>query len=97
MRTSSPVEPYYLDLCDEMGILVQGEPAIGWIGNTPHTERRCRDQIEGLLRRDRNHPSVVLWCLMNEAYHLRGFTFSQVKRLVSRLVTAPARRTPRGC
>ena len=43
-----PPEPYYLDLCDELGILVQGEPAIGWIGNTPHTERRCRDQIEGL-------------------------------------------------
>ncbi len=80
-----PVNPYYLDIADELGILVQGEPAIGWIGNTPHTERHCRSQVEGLLRRDRNHPSVVLWCLMNEAYHLREFTRAQVKRLTARL------------
>ena len=63
----------------------RGEPAIGWIGNTAHTERRCRAQVEGLLRRDRNHPSVVFWCLMNEAYHLREFTRAEVKRLTARL------------
>ncbi|MFW6154885.1 MAG: glycoside hydrolase family 2 protein [Planctomycetota bacterium] len=80
--------PWWLDLCDEMGILVEGEPPIGWIGKSPNTERRCRTAIEGLLKRDRNHPSIVFWCLMNEAYHFRGFTMNEIKKMTARLAAA---------
>ncbi|NLF32718.1 MAG: hypothetical protein GX591_17735 [Planctomycetes bacterium] len=80
--------PYWLDLCDEMGILIEGEPPIGWIGKSPQTEGRCRTAIEGLLRRDRNHPSIVFWCLMNEAYHFRGFTMDEIKKMTARLAAA---------
>lgn len=80
-----PPNPYYLDMADELGILVEAEPPIGWIGNTPHTERRCRREIEGMILRDRNHASVIFWCLMNEAYHFRGYTMSQIKKLTARL------------
>jgi hypothetical protein len=76
---------WWLDACDELGILVQGEPGIGWIGNHPETERRCRTEIEAMLLRDRNHPAIVFWCLLNEAYHFRGFTMQQAKALTDRL------------
>ena len=76
---------WWLDACDEMGILVQGEPGIGWIGNAPETERRCRTEIEAMLLRDRNHPAIVFWCLLNEAYHFRGFTMQQARALTGRL------------
>jgi len=80
--------PYWLDLCDEYGIMIEGEPGIGWIGKSPETERRCREEIEGLIQRDRNHPSIVFWCLMNEAYHFRGFTMAEIKRMTARLAKA---------
>lgn len=80
-----PPVPYYFDMCDEMGILVMAEPPLGWIGKSPHTERRCRTEMEGLLQRDRNHPCIVLWCLMNEAYHFRGFTMREIKAITTRM------------
>ncbi len=83
-----PPNPYYLDLADEMGILIEAEPSIGWISKSPQTERRCRTEIEGMIRRDRNHPCIVFWCLMNEAYHFRSFTMPEIKRMTDRLSRA---------
>jgi hypothetical protein len=80
-----PSNPWYLDMADEMGMLIEGEPPAGWIGKSPHTERRIRTEVEGLLKRDRNHPSVVFWCLLNEAYHFRGFPMKEVKSMVARI------------
>ncbi len=77
--------PHWLDLCDEMGILIEGEPGIGWVANSPETKRRCQNEIEGLILRDRNHPCIIMWCLMNEAYHFLGFTMPQIKRLTAEL------------
>jgi len=69
-----PPLPAWLDLCDELGLLVMAEPPIGWIERSPHTEARCWREIEGLVTRDAHHASIVVWCLMNEVFHLRGFT-----------------------
>ncbi|WP_200819785.1 MULTISPECIES: beta-galactosidase GalA [unclassified Azospirillum] len=49
-----------LDWCDRLGFLVMNEnrlfnPAPEYLG-----------QLEWLVQRDRNHPSVILWCLFNE-------------------------------
>lgn len=68
-----PAPPALLDLADELGLLVMAEPPIGWIAASSETERRCWREIEGLFRRDVNHPSVTSWCLMNEVFHLKGF------------------------
>lgn len=50
----------FLDLCDRMGFLVMNEnrnfnPAPDYLA-----------QLEWLVRRDRNHPSVILWSVFNE-------------------------------
>ncbi len=58
-----------LDLFDEMGLLVQQEHygAIQ-MTPTPELERRFDASFSGVIRRDRNHPSIVIWCLLNEQW-----------------------------
>ncbi|MDF3128877.1 glycoside hydrolase family 2 TIM barrel-domain containing protein [Kiritimatiellaeota bacterium B1221] len=80
-----PVSGRYLDIADELGILVMSEPAIGWIMNSPETEARCQREVEALIRQDRNHPSVVFWCLLNEAFAFLGFSVAQVVEMTTRI------------
>jgi hypothetical protein len=58
---------YQLDLCDEIGLLVYEESYAGWcLADSPKmAERFDRSTVE-MIRRDRNHPSVVIWGLLNE-------------------------------
>jgi len=56
-----------LDLCDEIGLLVYEEAYAAWLlGDGPHMARRWDESTFGMIRRDRNHPSVVIWGLLNE-------------------------------
>ncbi len=56
----NPPTPELLDLCDEMGILVIDETRM----MTSSPEGLA--QLETLIKRDRNHPSVILWSIGNE-------------------------------
>jgi len=56
----NPPTPELLDACDRLGMLVIDETRM--MASTPEGF----DQLERLIRRDRNHPSVFLWCLGNE-------------------------------
>jgi beta-galactosidase len=61
MRSShNPPTPELLDACDRIGMLVVNETRM--MAATPEGF----SQLERLIRRDRNHPSVFLWCLGNE-------------------------------
>lgn len=69
--------PEFLDLCDRMGILVQVEAFDVWamkkVDNDYSTifhEWHERD-LRAMVRRDRNHPSVVMWSTGNEMIELR--------------------------
>jgi len=57
-----PHAPEILDACDRLGLLVVDENRR--FDDTPET----LSQLERLVRRDRNHPSVVLWSLGNEEF-----------------------------
>ena len=60
-RTShNPPTPELLDACDRLGMLVLDETRM--MSSTPEG----LSQLERMIRRDRNHPSVVLWSLGNE-------------------------------
>lgn len=61
-----PPAPVLLDLCDELGILVLAEPAIGCIKASPKLRERCMNEVREMVQRDRNHPSVVAWGILNE-------------------------------
>ena len=57
-----------MDLFDEMGILVQQEHyGAHRIAPGPEMARRFDASIGGVIRRDRNHPSIVIWTLLNES------------------------------
>ncbi len=71
IRTShNPYSKSFLDLCDKYGILVVDELYDKWLtkfagGRTEWTNLWQHDVPE-FIRRDRNHPSVVMWSLGNE-------------------------------
>jgi beta-galactosidase len=62
-RTShNPPTPELLDACDRLGMLVMDESRL--MGSDSVNLKKWDDQI----RRDRNHPSVAIWCIANEQF-----------------------------
>ena len=62
VRTSHyPQSRHFLDACDEIGLLVL-EEIPGWqhIGDEPW-KLISIDNVSRMIRRDRNHPSIILW------------------------------------
>jgi len=73
IRTShNPPSPAFLDACDRLGLLVVDEAFDCWAkGKNPEDYHRFfaawsdRD-LAAMVRRDRNHPCVVMWSIGNE-------------------------------
>jgi hypothetical protein len=73
-----PPDPLYLDLADEMGLLVWAEiPSwrTFYIKGTMFSEQlnlgepikvRVQRTLEEMVRRDYNHPSLIIWTIVNE-------------------------------
>ena len=73
VRTShNPPSEAFLDACDRLGLLVIDEAFDGWRDekNTndyhKYFDSDYKEDIEALVRRDRNHPSVFCWSIGNE-------------------------------
>ena len=82
VRTSHyPDDPLFYDLCDEYGIYVMDEADLeshgvrkmGIPGENPRWKDAAVDRVTRMVRRDRNHPCVILWSLGNEAGFGRNF------------------------
>jgi len=58
----NPPTPELLDACDRLGMLVMDENRL--LGS----DSQHLGYLEGQVRRDRNHPSVVLWSIGNEEF-----------------------------
>lgn len=78
LRTShNPPAPELLDLCDRMGILVMDESFDCWKAGKKKNDYHLlwddwhEKDLRALCRRDRNHPSVILWSIGNEVVELR--------------------------
>lgn len=78
-----PHDNYWYELCDRYGLYVIDEANIEshglyynperTLGNDPEWEYAHQIRIERMVRRDRNHPSIVAWSLGNEAGN--GYNF----------------------
>jgi beta-galactosidase len=80
----NPPTPELLDACDRLGMVVIDETR----PMSSHPEGLS--QLERLVRRDRNHPSVILWSIGNEEQAQQGTERGAriartMKRLVNRL------------
>ncbi len=66
--------PRQLDLFDEIGLLVYEEHfGAREMAESPALEERWDRSIAGVVRRDRNHPAIVMWSLLNEVKDGRLF------------------------
>ncbi|MCG8578984.1 MAG: DUF4981 domain-containing protein [Bacteroidales bacterium] len=76
-----PSDPYWYELCDKYGLYVINEANIEshglgaalqrpydyHIADDPAWEKAHLDRIERMYERDKNHPSVIIWSMGNEA------------------------------
>jgi len=68
----NPPAPEFLDLCDRMGFLVMDEAFDEWIrsktmyGYGLFFDEWSERDVTDMIRRDRNHPSIILWSIGNE-------------------------------
>jgi len=60
-------QPYVLDICDEIGLMVHEESRAGWfLADSEHMPRRYDESYREMIIRDRNHPCITMWGLLNE-------------------------------
>lgn len=93
-----PQQERFYELCDEYGIYVIDEANIeshgmgydlrvgGTLGNNPLFMNAHLDRTMNMYERDKNHPSVIIWSLGNEAGNGLNFyvTYNTLKTLDSR-------------
>ena len=97
-----PHDPLEIDMCDEIGLLVMCEIPF-YMANLMPGSRQCDDpaqrelifatarrQMETMIRRDRNHPSVIFWSAGNECNE----DVLEVRQLNAELVTLARRLDP---
>jgi len=73
----NPASPTFLDLCDEMGFMVVEDAFDEWKdGKTPfgyglYWDEWWERDLTDMIRRDRNHPCIVIWSAGNEIKEVR--------------------------
>ncbi|MCL2128425.1 MAG: DUF4982 domain-containing protein, partial [Treponema sp.] len=87
VRTShNPPAQEFLDLCDELGFYVIDECFDKWKSGyyAAHFAQDARRDLEDMILRDRNHPSVFMWSIGNEVENQGASSMLKIqKRLAS--------------
>lgn len=96
VRTSHyPPDPTFLDLCDEYGVYVVDEADIethgceteyhrpGACSHNPAWQGHYWDRVYRMFERDKNHPSITMWSLGNEAHGFKNhdYCYEQLGKL----------------
>ena len=78
-----PDDPYWYELCDKYGLYVIDEAdneshGLGYgktsIADNPLYSKEISNRVERMMRRDRNHPSIIVWSLGNESGPGKNFS-----------------------
>ena len=89
VRTSHyPNNPYFYDLCDRYGIYVLSEANVECHGlmalsSEPSWVKAFTERSENMVRRYKNHASIVMWSLGNESGN--GINFKSAAEAVKKL------------
>jgi beta-galactosidase len=93
IRTShNPPAPELLDLADRMGFVVMDEAFDAWRAakkrNDYHLlfEDWSEKDLRAMVRRDRNHPSIILWSTGNEIGEQRSAAGHQIAMTLAKIV-----------
>lgn len=62
-----PEEPRRLYWADRLGVLIMQDMPNTWVYSKPG-QQAWEATMRGAIARDRNHPSIVAWCLFNESW-----------------------------
>jgi len=72
---TQPWQHHWLDIADEEGLMLVEEGALwcdgagGYDYRSPELWKNIREHLAGMVRRDRNHASLVMWSIENEILH----------------------------
>ena len=93
IRTShNPTTRAFLDACDSLGMLVIDEAFDGW--RTQKTtydystliDSCYRADIQAMVKRDRNHPSVICWSIGNEVIERKDIRVITTARMLKQAI-----------
>jgi len=92
IRTShNPPAPELLDICDRLGVLILDEAFDTWEQTKTandygvYFEDWAQRDIQAMVMRDRNHPSIILWSIGNEVGGATTATATKLKNWVLEL------------
>jgi beta-galactosidase len=99
-----PQDPSVLQACDELGIIASVEiPIVNEITESDSFYHNCEQMQVEMIRQNFNHPSVIMWCYMNEVLLKPQFNdnkerqktyFSNITRLAKRLDSITRKEDP---
>ncbi len=81
----NPPSPEFLDMCDSLGFVVIDEAFDKWKGfgyYAKYFDEWWQKDMDAMLLRDRNHPSIVLWSIGNETGEQNSRTDEGTKRAI---------------
>jgi beta-galactosidase len=85
----NPPSPAFLDACDRLGMLVIDEAFDMWrLPNNPYDYHLYFDDwwqkdIESMVMRDRNHPSITFWSIGNEIREMENPKVQEVEKMLA--------------
>ena len=76
-----PQDPSFMDACDELGLFViVATPGWQYWNKDPQFAERVHDNTRSIIRRDRNHPSVLMWePILNETRYPENFSLEALQ------------------
>jgi len=88
----NPPSPAFLDACDRLGMLVIDEAFDMWReANNPqdyhlYFDSSWHSDIESMIYRDRNHPSIIIWSIGNEIHNSDKPEVAQLAKTIADFV-----------
>jgi beta-galactosidase len=99
-----PQDPSVFEACDKLGILTSVEiPVVNEITESAAFYQHCEDMQVEMIRQQYNHPSVIIWCYMNEILlrphynddrERQQIYFANITRLAKRLDSITRKEDP---
>lgn len=93
VRVHFPQDPVHLRIMDEIGLLFMEEIPLNWwrtMASVPPEENhdriidRAEQALEVMIRRDRNHPCLIIWSMCNECRTDDEMGIRAMRRLLRR-------------